>query len=321
MSLSLPATTQTDKGISFLAKLVPSFSQGPPLIPGSLTDPGKPGFPPRQLPTDTSPARGQVCGTPTRATASKTRGGTSPRPCWEAVAEEGDGRRRCFACPGAGLPSPCPCLFLLQLGCLSPLPLGQVPDTGEQAGNAPRKSAQSWFAGSKQLVPNLEPIRGYFCRCVLPRPALRSPSPGGFPSLSPAVTVAALSLSSAHVSPAIKVSGEGKGAVACRARGGSDVCPRRCCKPCPTAPGQAAAGLPAVTQSLASPSACPGWLERCPKWINEPPRENEPTAIPQPASRRWDVHRTGLPDGARGPWTGLWGPRKMGAQRVFGVQS
>lgn len=86
-------------------------------------------------------------------------------------------------------------------------------------------------------------------------------------------------------------------------------------------PGQAAAGLPAVTWPLASPSTRPVWLERCPKWIKEPPRENKPAAIPQPTSRQWGVHRTGLPDEAQGPWTSSWGPGKMGAQWLFRDQS
>lgn len=86
-------------------------------------------------------------------------------------------------------------------------------------------------------------------------------------------------------------------------------------------PGQAAAGPPVVTRPLASPSACPVLLERCPKWIEEPPRENEPAAIPQPANRQWGAHCTGLPDEAQGPWTSLRGPRKMGAQPPFGDQS
>lgn len=77
-------------------------------------------------------------------------------------------------------------------------------------------------------------------------------------------------------------------------------------------PGQAATG---------PPPACPVWLERCPKWIKEPPRENEPLAIPQPARRQQVVHRTGLPDEPQGAQTGSWGPRKMGYSGHLGTRA
>lgn len=84
-------------------------------------------------------------------------------------------------------------------------------------------------------------------------------------------------------------------------------------------PGQAAAGPPVVTQPPASPSACPVSLERCPKWIKEPPRENEPAAIPQPASRQWGPHRCQTRHRDHGPACG--DPERWGHSHHSGTRA
>lgn len=135
--------------------------------------------------------------------------GRCPRPCWEAVAEEGAGCSQCIACPGARLPSPCLCLLLPQLGCLPPLPPGQVPDTCEQAASAESHLEAGLLVAISPCLPRDRSRDAFMGACchVLP-PGLR-PQEVSCPSL-PAVTAAALSFSSTHVSAAIKVSGEAK---------------------------------------------------------------------------------------------------------------
>lgn len=150
----LPSQTNTSEGISFLAKLVPSFSQGPLLIPGSLADPGKPGCP-RSSCVQTRPQQEGTSGTPTRVTASETQG--RPRghagKRWqrrEPRARHGSSLSVALSAPAAWPPAP-----------------GQVLGTHEQGRQHPQKVSSSQFAGNDHSVSTLGPTWRCCHWCVL----------------------------------------------------------------------------------------------------------------------------------------------------------
>lgn len=150
----LPSQTNTSEGISCLVKLVPSFSQGPLLIPGSLADPGKPGCP-RSTCLQTCPQQEGTSGTPTRVTAPKTQG----RPRGHA------GKRWQRREPRARHGSPLS-VALSAPAAWPPVPR-QVLGTREQSRQHPRKVSSGRFAGNDHPVSTLGPTWRCCHRCVL----------------------------------------------------------------------------------------------------------------------------------------------------------
>lgn len=220
--------------------------------------------------------------------------GRSLRPCWEVVAEKGAGCRQHVACPGAGLPSPPPACSSCGLATCHHVPRGMSPTPASTV------TAKSQLEAVLLVAISLcspwdhprDDLPGACCH-ILPQ----GPCPRGVshPSL-PAVSAAALSFSSAHVSPAIKVSGEGK-------TRSSDVPKegRERCLSLPLLQTLFCHFSPAVNQPLVSPSTHPVWMERCPKWTKETQKEKE--LRPQ------------------GPRSSSQGHGKMGAQGPFRNQS
>lgn len=121
------------------------------------------------------PSGGPVCGTATCTIAS--------RHVPEAMLRSGGrGQSRSqaiFACPGIWFPSLCPCLLLLQLGCLPPCPTGRSwsPASRKHPRKVPWQPVLLVVISPAQLGTHME--------MLLPGNAATScpevPSPGRFP--------------------------------------------------------------------------------------------------------------------------------------------